>query len=69
MNIFKNIKQKAQNTGKVLLPLVKQYLDVNPEEQEIIIKPQATVFLCKQVQGKVEKIKSLKPDEKKRINC
>ncbi|WP_069790995.1 hypothetical protein A5482_015200 (plasmid) [Cyanobacterium sp. IPPAS B-1200] len=65
MNIFKNIKQKAQNTGKVLLPLVKQYLDVNPEEQEIIIKPQATLFLCKQVQGKVEKIKSLKPDEKK----
>ena len=65
MNIFKNIKQKAQSAGKALLPLVKQYLDVNPEEQEIIIKPQATVFLCKQVQGKVEKIKSLKPDEKK----
>jgi hypothetical protein len=64
MNLFKNIKQKGQNAGQLLIPLVKPYLEFKPEEKEIILKEKAVLFLCTQAQTKSEKLKSLKPDEK-----
>lgn len=61
MSLFKKIKEKAKNTGKLLKPLIQPYLELKPESKEIILKPKMVLFLCQQVEAKNKKIKSLKP--------
>lgn len=62
MNFFNQLGKAVQSSGKLLQNYVKDYLTVNPQSKQLILKPKAVLLLCQQATARVEKLTSLEPD-------
>ncbi len=62
MNFFNQLGKAAQSSGKLLQNYVKDYITVNPQAKQLILKPKAVLLLCQQATARVEKLTSLEPD-------
>lgn len=63
MKKLQNIKNIWQQSQKLTQEFSKQYLFLNKDEKQLILKEKTVLLLCKQAESKVEHLENLQPDE------
>ncbi len=62
MNVFKQLKTKFQESGKLAQKLLSEYIIFVRESKQLVLTQKTVLLLCQQAINRVEQIKSLEPD-------
>lgn len=62
MKILNRFGQAVQRSSQFLQKYVEDYIAVNPQAKQFILKPKAVLLLCQQATARVEQLTSLEPD-------
>lgn len=62
MKILNQLGKAVQGSGNLVQNYVKDYIAIDQQSKQLILKPKAVLSLCQQVTAKIEQMTSLEPD-------